>query len=121
MSDGSADAPERAHSTSAVQPDPQSMRATLIVVLCLGAAILGVVRLAQRIAPSDAELVAIVLAQADSVTARRALHALIAREVQRNRRIAGLDEAVPHFTPADRAFLAEFRPHIPRRDQGEPR
>jgi hypothetical protein len=120
MFDGPADAPEPATATPVKQP-AQPMRSTLVVALCLGAALFGVVRLAERIAPSDAELAAIVLVQADTVTARRALHALIAREMHRNRPSAGLDDVIPRLAPADRAFLAQYRPDLLRRGRGEPR
>ncbi len=121
MSDGSADAPRVVQATPTTQPSQQSIRATLLLVLCLGGTLFGLVRLAERAAPSDAELVAIVLAKADSVTARRALHALVAREVQRNRPIAGLDDVIPRLAPADRAFLAQYRPDVLRRARGAPR
>lgn len=118
MSDGSADLPGGVQAT---QQSQRPIHETLLVALCLGGALFGVVWLAERTAPSDAELVAIVLANADSVTARRALHALVAREVQRNRPSAGLDEVIPDLAPADRAFLARYRPDLLRRARGEPR
>jgi hypothetical protein len=97
------------------------MRSTLLVALGLGAALLGVVQLAVRVAPSDGELASTVLDRAESVDARRALHALVAREVQRNRPSVELDEVIPRLGPADRAFLGDFRPDLLRRGQGEPR
>lgn len=121
MSGGSADASRLAAATPGGQLEQRSIRAQLLVALCLGGALFGVVRLAVSVSPSDTELAAIVLARGGTVDARRALHALVAREVQRNRKIDGLDEVIPRLAPADRAFLAEFRPDLLRRGRGEPR
>jgi hypothetical protein len=121
MTGGSLDAPRRARASPATQRGQQSSRPTLVVALCLGGAVFGIVRLAERMAPSDSELVATVLAQADTVTARRALHALAARVVQRNRPIQGLDEVISRLAPADREFLAQFRPDLLRHVRGAPR
>jgi len=118
MSGGSADGPTPAR---VALPRSQSLRSTLLGALCLGAAVLGVVQLAVRSAPTDAELAAIVSALPDTVTARRALHALVARETQRNRPIEALDDVIPRLAPADRLFLAQFRPDLLRRGGGEPR
>lgn len=109
MSDGSVEA---------AVPAPGGM---LLVALALGAALLAVVRAAVRIAPSDAELAATVLERPDSVAARRALFALVAREARHNRPSAALDEVVPRLAPSERAFLAEHRPDLLRRGAAAPR
>jgi hypothetical protein len=118
MPAGSADVPKLAQAMPATQPSHPPTRATLVIALCLGAAIFGVVQLAERMAPSAAQLASIVLDQAGTPEARRALHAVVAREFRQNRTSAELDEVIPRLATADRAFLGEFRPDLLRRGQG---
>ncbi len=87
--------------------------------LALAAALVGALfvvdRLAVRAAPSDAELVETVRSEAGSIAARRALFGLVLREVEAGRPSAALDIALADMGPAEKAFLAAYRPDLLQR------